>query len=87
MTSKNKVFVIGIDAATLDLIKPWILKGKLPTFAKLLNEGAYGNLKSVPNTNSAPAWVSFATGNNPGKHGIYYFDEPIFGTYKKRYSA
>jgi predicted AlkP superfamily phosphohydrolase/phosphomutase len=81
----NKILVIGLDAATFDLIKPWIGEGKLPTFDFLLKHGSYGNLKSVPNTNSAPAWTSFVTGHNPGKHGIFYFDEPIQGTYNRRY--
>ena len=81
----NKVLVIGVDGATFDLIKPWASEGKLPAFSQMLEEGAHGFLKSVPNTNSASAWPSFATGNNPGKHGIFYFDEPIFGTYQRRY--
>jgi predicted AlkP superfamily phosphohydrolase/phosphomutase len=81
----SKVLIIGVDGATFDLIKPWVAEGKLPSFARLLEEGAHGYLKSVPNTNSAPAWVSFATGNNPGKHGIFYFDEPVLGTYQRRY--
>jgi predicted AlkP superfamily phosphohydrolase/phosphomutase len=85
MKNKNKVLVIGVDGATFDLIKPWVDQGKLPTFAKLMKKGASGNLNSTPNTNSASAWASFATGNSPGKHGIYYFDELVFGTYQKRY--
>jgi predicted AlkP superfamily phosphohydrolase/phosphomutase len=85
MISQNSVLVIGIDGATFDLIKPWASRGELPALARLMEEGAHGVLESVPNTNSAAAWVSFATGNNPGKHGIFYFDEPVFGTYKRRY--
>lgn len=85
MQNKKKVLVIGVDGATFDLIKPWVAQGKLPAFAKLIKEGSSGNLKSTPNTNSASAWASFATGNNPGKHGIIYFDELVFGTYQKRY--
>ncbi len=85
MDNKTKVFILGIDGATFDLIKPWIAQGELPTFSYLMNNGTHGNLISVPNTNSAPAWVSFATGTNPGKHGIFYFDEPIIGTYQRRY--
>ena len=81
----SKVLVIGLDGATFDLIKPWVAEGKLPMMRKLLVEGSHGNLKSVPNMNSAAAWSSFATGTNPGKHGIFYFDERIPGTYSKRY--
>jgi len=85
MPPTNKVLIIGVDGATFELIKPWVAEGKLPAFSRLLEEGAHGFLRSTPNENSASAWVSFATGNNPGKHGIFYFDEQIFGTYKRRY--
>lgn len=83
--SPEKILIIGLDGATLDLIKPWAEEGKLPNMARLLEEGAHGPLRSVSNMNSAPAWTSFATGKNPGKHGIFYFDERIPGTYERRY--
>jgi predicted AlkP superfamily phosphohydrolase/phosphomutase len=85
MAKTGKVLIIGVDGATFDLIEPWVSEGKLPALAGLLEGGAHGILRSTPNTNSASAWVSFATGTNPGKHGIFYFDEPVFGTYQRRY--
>jgi predicted AlkP superfamily phosphohydrolase/phosphomutase len=33
--------------------------------------------------NSAPAWSTIATGIDPGRHGIFYFDEPVKGTYRR----
>lgn len=80
-----RLLVIGLDGATFDLIKPWAAEGKLPTLARLIAEGSHGLLRSVPNMNSAGAWTSFATGKNPGKHGIYYFDEHVDGSYQKRF--
>jgi predicted AlkP superfamily phosphohydrolase/phosphomutase len=80
-----KVLVIGLDGATFDLIEPWVAEGKLPTFARLLEESSFGRLESVPNWNSAAAWTSFMTGKNPGKHGIYYFFEQVPGSYDNRY--
>lgn len=82
---KPRLLVVGLDGATFDLIRPWAQQGRLPTLARLLQEGVSAPLRSVPNMNSAPAWSSFATGLNPGKHGIFYFDELIPGTYTKRY--
>jgi predicted AlkP superfamily phosphohydrolase/phosphomutase len=82
---KKRLLIIGLDGATFDLIKPWAHEGLLPTLAQMLEKGAHGALQSVPNMNSAPAWTSLATGKNPGKHGIYYFDERIPGSYNKRY--
>jgi len=69
----TKTVLIGIDGATLDLVIPWIKKGKLPSFAKIKNEGVHGKLRSTTPYYSAPAWVSMVTGVQPGKHGIYDF--------------
>lgn len=68
-----KVLVIGLDGATLDLIRPWAREGKLPTFEKLMREGSYGNLESVTPTITIPAWNCLATGKNPGKIGCFSF--------------
>lgn len=85
MINKNKVIIIGLDGATFKLIKPWVKEGKLPTFAKLMNEGVYGELKSSPDMMSPSAWTCFSTGKNPGKHGIYNFLDTVPGTLKMRY--
>lgn len=85
MANTPRLLIIGLDGATFDLIRPWIARGKLPNIARLTAQGSSARLRSVPNQNSAPAWSSYATGKNPGKHGVYYFDERIEGTYNKRY--
>ena len=51
----------------------------------MLAEGAQGNLASVPNLNSIPAWTTFMTGVNPGKHGLYWFYERRPGGYAFRF--
>src|SRR4030042_3248024 len=68
-----KLFVIGLDAATLDIITPLMKEGLLPTFQTLCEKGAWGELTSTLHPLSPPAWTSFITGKNPGKHGIYDF--------------
>ncbi|HXF60005.1 MAG TPA: DUF2304 family protein [Caldilineaceae bacterium] len=67
----NKVLVIGLDGATFDLIKPWAAAGYLPTLQRLMLEGAHGTLRSTVPPMTGPAWTSFATGVNPGKHRLY----------------
>jgi len=81
----SKVFIFGIDGATFDLIRPWAEEGHLPNFARLMKEGSWGELASVPNMRSPAAWTSFITGTNPGKHGIYEFYEPVPDTYGVRF--
>jgi len=68
--SHSKLLVIGLDGATFDLLESWVTAGLLPTFTRLLRAGAYGRLRSVPNT--SPAWATFATGLNPANHGIFH---------------
>jgi len=41
-----------------------------------MNGGVRGHLESTLPPTSAPAWVSIASGKNPGKHGIYDFIAP-----------
>lgn len=76
MKQDSKCIVIGLDGATFELINPLIKKGKLPTIRKLMEEGVHGVLKSTIPPLTGPAWVSFATGKNPGKHGCYDFELP-----------
>lgn len=73
MKEKSKIVLIGLDGATWDLIKPWTKEGKLPFFKELMEESSYGTLESTVIPMSPPAWTSFLTGKNPGKHGIYDF--------------
>ena len=69
----QKVIVIGVDGATLDLMEPWMDQGELPHFDTIRKQGVYGKLRSTIPHYSAPAWTSIVTGCNPGKHGIYDF--------------
>lgn len=69
----GRVLIIGLDGVTFDLIKPWVAEGRLPGLAKLMKGGVYGDLGSTMPPMSFPAWSSFLTGKNPGKHGIFDF--------------
>jgi predicted AlkP superfamily phosphohydrolase/phosphomutase len=68
------------------LIEPWIGEGVLPNLARLVENGASGRLQSAIPPLTPPAWTSFMTGKNPGKHGIFHFLEPQPGSYAMRYS-
>ncbi|MCB0018361.1 MAG: alkaline phosphatase family protein [Anaerolineales bacterium] len=71
-----KAFIIGIDGATFNLIKPWAKAGHLPNLARLMAGGAHGNLMSTLPPVTSPAWPTFMTGCNPGKHGVFDFIQP-----------
>ncbi|MBU1652870.1 alkaline phosphatase family protein, partial [bacterium] len=51
----------------------WMEEGKLPNLQRLKQMGAYSELQSTIPPQSPVAWSSFATGTNPGGHGIYDF--------------
>ena len=61
----SRVFIIGWDGATFDLIKPWVAEGKLPNIARLLENGSHGELRSTLPPMTFPAWSSFLTGKDP----------------------
>lgn len=68
-----RVLVIGLDGATWDLLEPLAKEGKLQTLRNLMEGGVWGNLESTIPPVTVPAWVSFATGMNPGKLGVFGF--------------
>lgn len=73
MDDKIKVILVGIDGASWNLILPWVKKGELPGFNKIIKRGCQGVLESLIPPISPPAWTSIFTGVNPSKHGIYSF--------------
>ena len=73
LETRPRVLIIGLDGATFDLIRPWVAGGRLPTFQRLMKESAWGKLKVELPPGTVPNWPSFATGKNPGKHGLIWW--------------
>jgi len=69
----NKIILLGLDGATWKVLNPLIENNYLPNFKKLVTEGTRGYLESTKPPITAPAWLSMATGKNPGKTGITKF--------------
>src|SRR3954453_14943555 len=72
---RMKVFVLGLDGATWDVLGPLAERGELPNLSRLMQRGASGTLESVFPPLSPVAWTSVMTGKNSGKHGIFEFLE------------
>ena len=70
-----KVFVLGLDGATWDLLEPLLQDGLLPNLAQLRERGCSGSLRSIFPPLSPVAWTGVMTGKNSGKHGIFEFLE------------
>ncbi|MCS6845766.1 MAG: alkaline phosphatase family protein [Caldilineales bacterium] len=73
MTIPLRGLVIGLDGATFDLLRPFIAHGWLPHLQAATQRGAAGVLRSTVPPLTAPAWGTFLTGVNPGKHGVFSF--------------
>ena len=84
MIQELPIFILGLDAADHLLIERWAAQGELPAFSRLLDEGAYGVLESTAGVFSGSAWISIATGCNPGKCGVYGRYQIANGTYNVR---
>lgn len=84
MAGESPVAILGLDGADHVLIEQWSAQGQLPTFAKLLREGAYGLIDSTSEILSGTPWLSIATGCNPAKCGIYERHQIEHGTYTIR---
>ncbi|QLG27204.1 alkaline phosphatase family protein [Halorarum halophilum] len=73
MTRTQNAVVIGLDGVPWNLVERWSEAGELPTFARLIEEGAAGGLESTTPASTPLAWPSIATGTWPDKHGLYWF--------------
>jgi predicted AlkP superfamily phosphohydrolase/phosphomutase len=82
LVSKSRVVIVGLDGVPLDLLRPWMESGALPTFQRFLRHGVVGHLHSTMPPTSGPSWSSFMTGKNPGKTGIYDFLYRAAGSYR-----
>lgn len=74
--SKNKVLLIGWDAADWKVISPLMDRGKMPHLERIVENGVKGNIATLHPVLSPMLWTSIATGKRPYKHGIYGFYEP-----------
>lgn len=70
--SSRKVFVLGLDCLTPQLLFEKYID-ELPNFRRLMEQGAYGRLKSSDPPITVPAWSCLFTGRDPGELGLYGF--------------
>jgi predicted AlkP superfamily phosphohydrolase/phosphomutase len=82
----SRLFVLGIDGATFNLLEPMVEKGNLPAFSKVMEGGAYGRLESPVPPETMSAWPAILTGKDPGTLGVLEFWEVNRKTYKAELS-
>jgi predicted AlkP superfamily phosphohydrolase/phosphomutase len=67
---REKVAMIGIDAADLDLIQANL--ASLPNLRRIFESGIRRKLRSTAGALTGSVWPTFYTGKTPGEHGIYH---------------
>jgi predicted AlkP superfamily phosphohydrolase/phosphomutase len=68
--------ILGFDGVDPRWLERWAAEGKLPNVAALQNRPGgrhYAPLRSTNPPQSPVAWTTFATGTEPGDHGIFDF--------------
>lgn len=72
-TKINKVVVVGLDGLEPRIVAALIAAGELPNLAKLAGQGGLTTVATTSPAQTPVAWSTFATGVNPGGHGIFDF--------------
>lgn len=69
----DKVVVIGLDGLEPTIVDSMLRSGELPHLARLRAMGGYSRVRTTFPAQTPVAWSTFATGTNPGAHGIFDF--------------
>jgi len=69
----KRVIVIGLDGLEPSLVEELFRQGELPYLNSIAQQGAYSRVKTTYPAQTPVAWSTFATGTNPGGHGIFDF--------------
>ncbi|MEW6742775.1 MAG: alkaline phosphatase family protein [Planctomycetota bacterium] len=83
----KKVVVLGFDGMDPKIVRKMFDAGGLPNLAALAQQGGFWELGTAVPPESPVAWANFATGRNPGGHGIFDFIHRDPATYECTSSA
>ena len=82
MNTGQKCIILGLDGAAWEAIDIMEKQGVVSHLPALKTKGSSGNLCSTVPATTPVAWTTFATGTNPGKHGVFdFFSKQEDGTY------
>ncbi len=72
----SRLLIIGLDCLAPGLVfEQW--RDQLPTFARLMDQGSFGRLRSTDPPITIPAWSCMFSGRDPGELGLYGFGHRI----------
>ena len=78
-----KLAVVGIDGGSFELMNKWL--DYLPALRKVKERGCWADMQSALPPVTSPNWKVYSTGMNPGKIGIFYWENIIWKERKVYY--
>jgi len=63
--NKEKIFVIGLDGATLDLLNPLMDEGRMPFLSRVIGEGVLGEAGNDLSAGNCARLGLFPNGKEP----------------------
>lgn len=69
----KKVIVVGLDGLEPTIVDAMLAGGELPNLGRLRTRGGSSRVATTSPAQTPVAWSTFATGTNPGRHGIFDF--------------
>jgi len=79
--ASGRVFVLSLDGVPHSFLTRHIPEGAFPNLARLFADGDLRPMATVQPPVSSVVWASYATGMNPGRHGVYGLVERRPGGY------
>lgn len=76
VVQRGRLIILGFDGVDPRWLERFVREGKMPNAKRLIEANRGENYRPLTSTNppqSPVAWSTFATGTNPGQHGIYDF--------------
>ncbi len=77
-----RLLVLGLDGVPFSFLQQRLADGSMPNLAAVARQGSFRRAESVQPTVSCVAWSCYMTGQNPGKHGIFGFQDLRPGSYQ-----
>ncbi len=74
--------MIGLDGLEPRIVGPMLDAGELPHLARIRARGGHSTVATTSPAQTPVAWSTFATGTNPGGHGIFDFLRRDPATYR-----
>ena len=70
----KRAIVVGMDGASMELVRNMVEWGQVPHLAQLMEQGVYRPMIGVFPTLTPPGWTAITTGAWPGTHRVMDFN-------------